>query len=597
MSGTIDGYARIKNEIIKRIDIVSVIERYVPSLKKAGSSHIGLCPFHNEKTPSFSIKPNGQNGGYYHCFGCQKSGDVFNFIMEKEGLSFPEALKSLAAECGVLWDIKNEESNVAYSSSTRTNLLKATEFATSFFYDEMTKSDDAKSYFKNRGISGETAKEFRLGFAPNSYSKLLLSAKKAGIGEDLLIETALVKKNENGIFDFFRNRVIFPIFDNSGRPIAFGGRAFGDEKPKYLNSSNTPLYDKSRIFYGYFQAQKEIKLQKAAILVEGYMDMISLYQNGIKNVIAPCGTSFSQEHAVFLSRIVEKAIIVFDGDDAGINGAEKIAEKLLAFELDVRYVLIPEKQDPDDFVKKNGKENFAELVKNSQEGFSFFMERIEKRCNISTPAGKSRALKEILNLLTELKNQIILSDFITKISTRWKIPVSEIKRNIFNSRKGQESPQSGVTGDFQDEYRQIFYTEEGKTIHLFFWYPEILHEYLYEIPDDFFTDALVNKLYYRMKNGEIDRDGFSHSEILDNREKRFLTVLAQEEPAEDEANAKIQVWTKIKKFRKIDLQKKNEALKIKIREESDEKKRVNMLAELALNQKEISALQNKKMES
>ena len=595
MSGTIDGYERIKYEVLKRIDIVSVIERYV-TLKKNGNSYMGLCPFHNEKTPSFSVNPNGKNGGYYNCFGCGKGGDVFDFIMGKEGFSFLEALKSLAAECGVSWNVENDKNRENESVSPRLALLKATEFAAKFFYDEMIKSVTAKNYFKSRGISGETAKEFRLGFAPDSYDKLLNAARNAKIDESLLLDTALVKKNEYGLFDFFRNRVIFPIFDNSGRPVAFGGRAFGDEKPKYLNSSNTPLYDKSKIFYGYFQAQKEIKAQKTAILVEGYMDMISLYQNDIKNVIAPCGTGFSQEHAIFLSRTVEKVIIVLDGDEAGINGAKRIVEKLLPFELDTRYVLIPQNQDPDEFVKKNGKESFLNLVKNSQDGFTFFMERIEKEHNVANPAGKSKALKDVINLLAEVKNEIMLSDFITKITTRWKIPSSELKRSIYNSRKGVELPAAIVNSGFKDESRRIFYTEEGKIIQLFFWYPNVLRDPLCEVGDNFFTDTLVNKLYFIMKNEKIDRDNFIGDENLDGRTKAFLSILAQENPAQNEEEAKSQLLTKIDKFRKIDLRKKNDMLKTKIREESDEEKRKEMLAELTQNQKEISAPQTKKTE-
>ena len=222
---SIDRYASIKSEIQKRIDIVSLIERYVP-LKRVGARYSGLCPFHNEKTPSFNVVPN-ENGGYYHCFGCLESGDAFTFLMKKEGLTFAEAVKALAKECGIPWSA-GEKENENFNYSTKQSLLKTTEFAADFFYREMTKSDEAKNYFKKRGITGETAKEFRLGFAPNSWDKLLTAAKNAKISENLLIETALAKRNENGVFDFFINRLIFPIFNNSGQAVAFGGRAFGD---------------------------------------------------------------------------------------------------------------------------------------------------------------------------------------------------------------------------------------------------------------------------------------------------------------------------------------------------------------------------------
>ena len=589
MSG-FDKYDAIKNEIQKRIDIVSLIERYVP-LKRSGNKYMGLCPFHNEKTPSFSVVPN-ENGGYYNCFGCQESGDSFTFIMKKEGLNFLDAMRALAKECGVAWNIGESENS--HNSSTRQNLLKATEFATNFFYNEMTKSNEAKNYFKSRGITGETAKEFRLGFAPNSWDKFLLAAKNAKFSEDLLIETALAKRNPNGVFAFFRNRFIFPIFDNSGRAVAFGGRAVGDEKPKYLNSSNTVLYDKSRIFYGYFQAQKEIRQQKTAILVEGYMDMISLYQNGIKNVIATCGTSFSEEKAKLLSSVCEKVVIILDGDDAGIKGAKNAVEALLPFEIELRYALIPGGHDPDDFVRENGKNEFLELVKNAQDGFSFLLENLEKEHNVANPAGKSKAVREISSVLANVKNEIMLSDFITKISTRWKISVSDVKRSIFALRKNKDNDENPQNYSFFDENKRIFYTEAGKILQLLFWYPQVLQDFSYDTSQDFFAEPFVNKLFLAMKNGKINGNSFLHDENLSEQEKNFLLILANERPNENEEEAKINAAEKIRKFRRIGLQKENEKLKEEIREEGDEEKRKEMLAKVAQNQREISALQKKK---
>jgi len=601
-------YAKIKNEIQKKIDIVSLIEHYVP-LKKTGNGYVGLCPFHNEKTPSFSVQPNAENGGFYHCFGCQKSGDAFTFIMEKEGLSFVESMKTLAREYGVLWDAEESKENPTdYKLSTRANLLKATEFAANFFYSEMGKSEEAKNYFRERKILGETAKEFRLGFAPDSYNKLLQAAKAKNIPENVLLDTALVRKNEKGVFDFFRNRVMFTIFDSSGRPVAFGGRAFGDEKPKYINSSNTPLYDKSKIFYGYFQAQNEIKAQKTAIIVEGYMDVLALYQSGIKNVVAPCGTSFSEEHASFLSRIAQKAVIALDGDEAGVSGAKKIVEKLLQFEIDIRYVLIPQNQDPDEFVKsENGKEKFLQLVENAQDGFGFFVEQTEKEYKVSNPAGKSKAIKEIASALSNVKNEIILSDYTTRISNRYKISVADIRRSVQLFRKKESADNQPLFLENQtveEENKRIFYTEEGKVIHLFFWFPQILQEYSYEIPQNFFAEPVINKLYSLMRNGEFDRENFVHNENLSGQEKAFVMLLVGEKLTSngendesagiDEDEARRQIAAKIDKFRIIEKQKENESLKEKIRETSDYMKRQDLLAIVDKNKKEILALQRKK---
>lgn len=577
----IDKYSAIKNEIQKRVDIVSIIERYVP-LKRMGNKFMGLCPFHDEKTPSFNVVPN-ENGGYYHCFGCQESGDAFTFLMKKDGLSFIESMQTLAKECGVPWNI-NENNYNENNYSTRQSLINATEFAANFFYSEMTKSDVAKNYFKSRGITGETAREFRLGYAPDSWDKFMNAAKAAKIPENLLIETALAKRNDNGIFAFFRNRLIFPIFDSGGKAVAFGGRAFGDEKPKYLNSSNTPLYDKSRIFYGYFQAQKEIKSLKTAILVEGYMDMISLYQSGIKNVVATCGTAFPEEKAKLLSSVCDKAVIVLDGDDAGIKGAKNAVEALLPFEIDVRYALIPNSQDPDDFVRENGKDKFLELIDKSQDGFSFLLENIEKEHNVANPAGKSKAVKEISSVLKNIKNNIMLSDFLTKISTRWKIPLTDVKRSVYSL---QTTPQNTEILNNNDNKR-IFYTEAGKIIQLVFWYPDILQNSLNNIPQDFFAEPIVNKLYLHILNGEINRDNFWHNEKITVQEKDFLRILLEEKPSENEEDAKKSVEEKIRKFYKIELQKENIRLTEEIRIEGNEDKRKELLEKIVKNKREIA---------
>jgi len=585
MSG-IDKYSAIKNEIQKRVDIVSLVERFVP-LKRMGNKFMGLCPFHNEKTPSFNVVPN-ESGGYYHCFGCQESGDAFTFLMKKEGLSFIEAMQSLAKECGVPWNVGEKSEN--YNTSTRQSLIAVTEFAANFFYSEMTKSDLAKDYFKSRGITGETAKEFRLGFAPDSWDKFMNAARNAKISENLLIETALAKRNDNGVFAFFRNRLIFPIFDNSGRAVAFGGRAFGDEKPKYLNSSNTPLYDKSRIFYGYFQAQKEIKLQKTAILVEGYMDMISLYQSGIKNVVATCGTSFQEEKAKLLSAVCNKVVIVLDGDDAGIKGAKNAVEALLPFEIDVRYALIPNSQDPDDFVKESGKEKFLELIEKSQDGFSFLLENIEKEHNVANPAGKSKAVREISGVLKNIKNNIMLSEFLTQISTRWKIPLTDIKRSIYSLQTtNMQNTELSYNNFSKEDNKRIFYTEAGKIIQLVFWYPNVLQNSFNEISQDFFAEPIVNKLYLMMQSGEINKDNFWHNENLSEQEKDFLRILIEEKPSENEADAGLSVKEKFRKFRKIELQKENAKLTEEIREEGNEEKRKELLEKVAQNKKEISS--------
>ena len=363
----------IKEEIRSRVNIADIIGRHI-ALKPAGQSLKGLCPFHKEKTPSFIVTPAK---GIFYCFGCHKGGDVFTFLMEHDGLSFPEALQMLADETGVrLTPARSSYADRTIGDDTvdsvtpvnakqtplfpKNEMLKINEMAVDFYYRQTRSFPRVINYFLSRGLSRETIREFRLGYAPPGWSELLSYAKQRGIPQEALIQCGLaISRPDKKIYDRFRDRIMFPVFDTSKRPIGFGGRGLApDAEPKYLNSPETLLYQKNRTLYGLHAAQHHIKQAKSVIIVEGYMDFLALYQAGIKNVIATSGTALTDTQARIIQRFSSTVFLVFDGDSAGVNAAKRAVFVLAPYNLDIRVLILPDEEDPDSYIKKYGKDAF-----------------------------------------------------------------------------------------------------------------------------------------------------------------------------------------------------------------------------------------------
>lgn len=349
----------IKEEVRSKADIASVIGRYV-KLKASGQTLKGLCPFHKEKTPSFHVNPQR---GFFHCFGCGKGGDVFTFVQEIENIGFLDALKMLARETGVELGeapYTSPESKDKSGEVSRTDLLRIHELARDFFYRNIRSSPQAIEYFKSRGLKGETVKEFRLGFAPSGWSSLIMFFQEQRIPLSTLVKCGLAVEKENGGgYDRFRNRVIFPLHDLSGRVIAFAGRGMNDEvQPKYLNSPETLLYKKKDFLYGLYKSRQYIKDQGYCLVMEGYMDYLTLYQAGIRNGVASSGTAFTAEHGRLLQRFTSKIVLVFDGDSAGQTAAQRAVFILAPLDLDISILVLPGDEDPDSFVKSHGPQAF-----------------------------------------------------------------------------------------------------------------------------------------------------------------------------------------------------------------------------------------------
>ena len=365
---------RITEETIERIkqenDIVDIISETV-KLKRSGRNYMGLCPFHNEKSPSFSVSQDKQ---IYKCFGCGEAGNVLTFVMKNRNLNFIEACKVLAEKANIRLDLGNgEESKVVKKKEL---LYKVNVEAARYFFSNLQRDKNSKEYFTNRGIKEITIKRFGLGYAKDGWQNLRIHLKRKGFNDELMLEAGLVLKSQKGtIYDRFRNRVMFPVFNSKGNVIGFGGRVLDDSKPKYLNSPETLVFQKGTNLYGLNFAIKHKNEERYFIIVEGYMDLISLHQYGITNVVASLGTALTTNQARLLKRYADKVIISYDADFAGQTATLRGLEILKEAGFDVRVLQIPQGKDPDEFVRSNGRDAFLKLVNKAESLISYRLKK------------------------------------------------------------------------------------------------------------------------------------------------------------------------------------------------------------------------------
>ncbi len=384
------------DQLLDRIDIVDVISPRI-TLKKAGKDYQALCPFHTENTPSFTVSQGKQ---FYHCFGCGKSGSAIGFLMEFEGMEFVDSVETLAQSAGM--EVPNQ-SNHSNNNNTK-NLYQIIENANRYFVNHFGINEDVQNYINNRGISSETCQTFQVGYAPDSWDGLIKKLNHNNQAE--LQKAGLLAQNDAGrVYDKFRGRIMFPIQDRRGRVIAFGGRALQkDQKPKYLNSPETPLFHKGKELYGLNIARKHSN-SKSIIVVEGYMDVIALHEVGFKNAVATLGTATSQYHIVTLLRSYEEIVFCFDGDQAGIDAAWKalvISLPVYRDDKSIRFLFLPEQHDPDTYVKKYGAQAFQNQLDNAAMLSSVLLNKLQNGLDINTIDGRAKFIDKSKSYLTEL---------------------------------------------------------------------------------------------------------------------------------------------------------------------------------------------------
>ena len=377
-----------KQDLLNRVDLVDVVSRYV-QLKKGGANYLGLCPFHNEKTPSFTVSPAKQ---FYHCFGCQAHGNAIGFLMAYSTLGYIDAVKELAASVGMqMPEWQPPSAQEAARRERETDLYAVMEKAMDFYRGELKKSPRAIEYLKGRGLSGEIAARFRIGYAPDDWQAL--KAAFPQYDHSGLVEAGLVIDNEGKRYDRFRDRVMFPIYSARGAVIGFGGRVIGDGEPKYLNSPETPLFEKGRELYGLLHARDAIRAAGQVLVVEGYMDVVALAQHGVANAVATLGTATTPVHVAKLLRLADAVVFCFDGDAAGRKAAWRALEVSLPLAPDhkpIRFLFLPEGEDPDSYVRRHAKEGFERKLREAQTLSQFLLAQLRVECDLATAEGRSR---------------------------------------------------------------------------------------------------------------------------------------------------------------------------------------------------------------
>lgn len=410
-------------------DIVDVVGEHVV-LKRRGRNFTGLCPFHNEKTPSFSVSPELQ---IYKCFGCGKAGNVFSFMMEYHSMSFGEAAVELAKKYGV--SLPKRGSRDDKSAGKREAALKALETASEFFARTLRQSEGAAAlqYFENRGFSRETIDKFKLGYAPDDWTKTSDWLRKKGFTNSNMLDSGLIiEKDGKRPYDRFRGRAMFPIRDYLGRTIAFGARRMSEDpdQPKYINSPQSLVYDKSRVLYGLFEGKDALRREKRALIVEGYSDVISLHQAGVENAVASSGTALTREQLKEISKFADGITLVYDADEAGQNAAEKAIDLAAPFGFDIKALTLPEGEDPDSFVKKRGAEAFLDLAAKAEIFVDFLYRRRKSGGALDTPTGKAAFVKNLIGVVRKFPGAIERDFHIQRIASLMNLDDAQLT-NIY----------------------------------------------------------------------------------------------------------------------------------------------------------------------
>lgn len=420
----------IIEEIKEKNDVVDVISEYV-NLKRTGSYHVGLCPFHNEKTPSFTASSSKQ---FFHCFGCGEGGDVIAFIMKHLNLDFIEALQLLADRVGIQLEKKNSRIDKEEEKKKK-KLYEINREAAIFFYKNLFNNNNALEYLQNRGISRDTIKTFGIGYSTNDWEGLLKHLRIKGYNEKVIAEAGLIirRKDNSGYYDRFRHRVIFPIINTKDKVIGFGGRVLDSSKPKYLNSPDTPIFNKGYNLYGLNIIKKYFRGKKI-ILVEGYMDVISLNQHGIKYSVASLGTAFTNAQAKLLKRYCNEFYICYDSDVAGQNATNKALEILKSEGIDAKVIILPDGKDPDEFIKKYGKDSFDKQINKSLNYLDYKIYSFNKKYNLNTIEGKISFTKGIAAVLKKIDSSIEKEAYIGKISKETGISVDAISNEVYGNK-------------------------------------------------------------------------------------------------------------------------------------------------------------------
>ncbi len=523
-------------EIKRRLSIVDLIGTYI-SLKRSGRTYTGLCPFHDDKNPSMQVN---EEKGLYHCFSCGAGGDIFSFLVNYRNLTFREALEELAQKLNITL---STDKTTKQKSSNRSNLLKVNNLAISFFHKNLLRnknSESARDYLAGRGINSEIAKEFKLGYVSEGWDNLLKIFKEKSVPFQYATETGLLvrKDGRDEYYDRFRHRIMFPIIDVNGDVIGFGGRVLDEnDKPKYLNSPESALYKKRSSFYGLFNSIEHIKKTGRAILVEGYMDFLSLYSGGIKNVVATLGTSFSTDHARILKRYTKNVVILYDGDGSGVKAALRTGEILLQTGINPKMVMLPDGTDPDRFIIDNGPARLESLIDESDELVEYFINKMSEEFN-SGRFSRPELAENLVEFALKINSTVERSHYIKQCSNTFGFRENDI-HSLLNagSARSETAPKPEPGGRVEiDSYELLI-------LKICLKYPELISGSIAESLNDYIADRNIQEIIEKNISGDyedinslinsisdpdsqtlISKAVFSSDEIKDNNfAKQMLT--------------------------------------------------------------------------
>ncbi|CCQ96086.1 DNA primase [[Clostridium] ultunense Esp] len=575
----------IPEEIIEKVrlahDIVDVVSQYV-SLRKSGKRYMGLCPFHSEKTPSFTVVPDKQ---FFYCFGCHAGGDVVKFIMEIEGFSYVESIQYLAEKAGIA--LPEMETRVQSEEDLKKERMREAHLLATKYYHHVLNhtrtGETAREYLKGRGLDFNTIRTFQIGYAPGKDYLTRFLTKK-GFDPDEMVEAGLLIKSEKGNLyrDRFADRILFPIEDLKGQVVGFSGRTLGDGKPKYLNTPETPLFRKSSILFNFHRAKKSIRSSGQVILMEGHMDVITAYQAGIENVIASQGTSFTEEMARFLRRYVEQVTICYDGDEAGQDSTSRAATILEEHGLSVRVALLREGKDPDEYIRHYGGDRFrVEILKTSVPFITFRLDRLKRGLNLQDPQIRSKYVEKALAEISMLSSAIEREEYLNALGNEFQIPLEvlrkELEKIVRKNLRDEKRRDMSVNkwnnkmdisiSSSEKRLKPAFVNAERKLLGLMIKHPEIIPRVMNDLGGAFNEEAHV-VIAAEIYAGYLDGEKYLPTAILHrlgNPElQSLLTEIIMEEmdePISDKGLSDlIEVIKEVPKQRELNVMMKERAI-------------------------------------
>ncbi|MBC8318466.1 MAG: DNA primase [Desulfobulbaceae bacterium] len=567
-------------------DIVEVIGEHV-ELQKRGANYLGNCPFHSEKTPSFSVNPTRQ---FYHCFGCKESGDVLSFMMKLHNMTFPDALQDLARRYGVQLAETTLSPEEQERLKKRQKLFQVNGWAVQQFHAfllENPAARKAREYLNARGVSAEVIKRFQLGYAPDGWDFLTAKLPGTEFGEDLAGEAGLVvRKDTGGCYDRFRDRIMCPIFSLSGQPVGFGGRILGKGQPKYLNTAETPVFDKSRTLFGFYQTKASIQSAEKCLVVEGNFDLLTLVSKGIDHIAAPLGTALTIHHVKILKRYAKEAIILFDGDEAGLKAAIRSVPLFLSEQLQAKVVTLPRGEDPDSFIRGSGRNALEKLIEKALPLPEFVFDHFVAQHGLSLE-GKGRIIQDLQPVIGEIDNRklqqtLFVSHFSEKLGISPDVMRNHLAKAPSSYKKASEAPRK----------IERLSTQHQQLLEFLLVYPDVLPRFIEAGLEDIFTGEQARDIIGHMKYLARDGGEISPELLLDCIEgphkalvsKLLLSASLYSDETKEDMASEMEGWVRRKML------EKNKAQVVKQINEAQQQGDDSLMMQLLEKKKEMDAM-------